>query len=297
MCKREPGEPLGTRAVVRAGRCVRSPPVALRRVVPDRALARLARRAESVGGGSVRHLVASVASAYAAPIPAGADPEPIVRALAAWCGSDRVSLEAPPLPPPSFAPSPAPALSSRPGVPPGVPPADGSGVAFVDLEWGFAEHEALPPIEVSCGVSRGWWWHGTAVFGVIVGQNERARGIAPRARARFASPWAADGRYEVAAAITVAAASLEPGDVLLLEVQGRSHGGAAPAEVDPVVRDVIALARLAGVLTVEAAGNGGQSLDGTPVGAAGALVVGAIDPDTGSRHPRSGWGDAVTACG
>lgn len=143
-------------------------------------------------------------------------------------------------------------------------------VGLVDLEQGWIPHEDLEPPNVDLneifgnnrdgeGLYRGH--HGTAVLGQIVGaDNDRGvLGIASAARVRVVSHYNQDERKSrnVANAIRQAIPKMEPGDVLLLEVQ-RSY---LPTEVDDADRDAIRLAVAHGIIVVEAAGNGNADLD------------------------------------
>lgn len=281
-------------------------PSEFRRIVPEDVLSKLEKQARACGADE-RHeralgsLVADLRSAHGTPIPDGADPLSFSQAIGKWESAREVWMEPhPALPPlgPQHARGRRVAAKHRARRTRG---ATGAKVSFVDVEWGWADHEALPAVRRVFGVSHGWYWHGNAVLGVIVGRNSRAPGIAPRARAMVASPWTAEGGYEVATALAVAYGHLRPGDVLLIELQtacGNATG--LPVEVDPVVADVIALARRAGILTIEAAGNGGWHLDevcvagrGPVVGASGALLVGAGRRNGTERQPESCWGTAV----
>lgn len=117
--------------------------------------------------------------------------------------------------------------------------------------------------------------------------------------------------------VPVASPLLQPGDVLLLEVQR----GLLPAEVDEANFDAIRLASARRVIVIEAAGNGGFDLDrwsdpGTGrtlrrgdggFRDSGAVFVGAARAglphdrasfsNYGSRLDCFGWGEAVTTCG
>jgi hypothetical protein len=183
--------------------------------------------------------------------------------------------------------------------------ADASTISFVDVEWGWAGHEALPPVERVFGVPHGWWWHGNAVLGVIVGRNTRAPGLAPGVRAMVASPWTIDGGYSPARALVASFARVRAGDVLLLELQTTRDGASGlPAVIEPGVADAIARGRRAGVLTIAAAGNGGHDLDalalpGPPLGRSGAILVGAAGRTASgawARLPESCHGAAVGFC-
>jgi hypothetical protein len=146
---------------------------------------------------------------------------------------------------------------------------DGSGVGFVDLEQGWTlNHEDLAAagITIISGVSQAYHGHGTAVLGEVVAvDNTRGGvGIAPAASARVVSQYRTSTSYSTAAAIISAADAMSPGDVLLLEAQTTAAGSSTtylPVEVEQAVFDAIRDAVDAGIVVVEAAGNGGNDLD------------------------------------
>ncbi len=147
---------------------------------------------------------------------------------------------------------------------------DGSAVGFVDLEQGWTlNHEDLAGagIGLISGVAQAYHGHGTAVLGEVVGvDNTRGVvGIAPQASARVVSQWRTSSTYSTAQAITSAAGAMSVGDVLLLEAQTNFGGfSLVPVEVEAAVFDAIRAAVDAGVVVVEAAGNGGNDLTATP---------------------------------
>lgn len=145
---------------------------------------------------------------------------------------------------------------------------DGRGARFVDLEQGWTlDHEDLAAagITIISGVSHAYHGHGTAVLGEVVAvDNMRGGvGIAPSASARVVSQFRTPTSYSTAAAIISATDAMSPGDVLLLEAQTISSGSSTylPVEVEPAVFDAIRDAVDAGIVVVEAAGNGGNDLD------------------------------------
>ena len=78
------------------------------------------------------------------------------------------------------------------------------------------------------------------------------------------------GSYDLADAINIAAGALAPGDVMLIEQQTAGANGGCDAtgqtgcvavEFVQAFYDAIVAATAAGVIVVEAAGNGGQDLD------------------------------------
>lgn len=146
------------------------------------------------------------------------------------------------------------------------PHGDGEGMQFVDLEQGWLrDHEDLPPYELLWGDNRdgsGYVGdHGAAVLGIVAGvdNDEGVIGMAPQASVRIASHWKTKGGgMHVADALAAAVAATPRPHVILLEVE-TDEG--LPVETDPAVRDLIRCAVAAGIVVVQAAGNGGKDLD------------------------------------
>ncbi|SDD10856.1 RCC1 domain-containing protein [Actinokineospora iranica] len=120
--------------------------------------------------------------------------------------------------------------------------------------------------------------HGTAVVGIVAAQEDNGLGVTgllPRAKLQLASSADAVG------AMTLARQNSQPGDVILAEVALAVVGGSQqyPWELNAAVYDQIVLATAAGVTVVEAAGNGGNSLD-DPADPRAALIMGR--PDSGA---------------
>jgi hypothetical protein len=221
----------------------------------------------------------------------------------------------------------------------GVRSADGSGVTIADLEysWNLA-HADLPtasrigpaPVDPFNNDN-----HGTAVLGVLAARNDTIGtvGIAPAANLRVVAANTAAG-YNLASAITTAAAALTPGDVLLIEQQivgpnytGNPAGtqvGLVPIEWQRAAYNAVITAIGNGITVVIAAGNGTQNLDDPiyntapgghrpfrPEGDSGSIIVGAGAANPGSATPRSrlsysnfgaaldlqGWGEQVWTTG
>jgi hypothetical protein len=212
------------------------------------------------------------------------------------------------------------------------PNGEGAGVGVVDLEQGwFLSHEDLAskaPTLIygdnrdGIGTYRGN--HGTAVLGEI-GADDNTRGVvgvAPSiASLRVTSHYdaATNTNLHVADAIVAAIPAMNPGDLLLLEVQRGADP--LPTETDDADFDAIRLAVALGVIVVEAAGNGNNDLDAYTNGAgdtilargsadfrdSGAVMVGAAESDDthdrawfsnyGSRVDCYAWGEDVVTCG
>ena len=149
-------------------------------------------------------------------------------------------------------------------------------VAFADLEQGWIDHVDIgsgPAFQVQNHLAFGSnrhgkgdyrGHHGTAVLGEVLGRHDDngvgIQGIARDARwVLLSSHYDEDGEVSgnVANAIRHLIPRMEPGDVLLLEVQ-RSY---LPTEVDPLDLDAIRLAVAHGIIVIEAAGNGNADLD------------------------------------
>ncbi|MEI9515020.1 S8 family peptidase [Agromyces sp. CCNWLW213] len=207
--------------------------------------------------------------------------------------------------------------------------ADGSGVGFVDLEQGWTlTHEDLAAagITIISGVSQAYHGHGTAVLGEVVAVDNAIGcvGIAPGATARVVSQFRTSTSYSTAAAIISATDAMSPGDVLLLEAQTTAAGSSTsylPVEVEQAVFDAIRDAVDAGIVVVEAAGNGGNDLDDWTDGEgrhllqvghddyrdSGAIMVGAATSaaphsrlgfsNHGSRIDCYAWGEGIDTTG
>jgi len=203
------------------------------------------------------------------------------------------------------------------------PGARGAGVRIIDVEGAWLwEHEDLPAPFVDLGLHIDellWRNHGTAVMGEMLGLDNGSgvTGIVPDALGGSSSI----GDQSVAGALLAAAAELEAGDLVLIELHapgpnavGTGQYGYVPMEFWPDNFDAIRALTDLGIIVVEAAGNGQQDLDlpvyqglfDRQVRDSGAIMVGAtsgssLDPawftNHGTRVDLSGWGMNVATCG
>jgi hypothetical protein len=171
--------------------------------------------------------------------------------------------------------------------------AKGAGVTICDIEGNWnRSHEDLPGGIAHLGGTFindvEWRNHGTAVLGEMVSlpDGKGAVGISHEATAMVHSA-VVNGVFNTAAAITNAAAALQAGDVILIELQ-------APGPNDKYVAmqywsdtfSAIVAATAKGITVVEAAGNGDENFelavfDDTGLQKdSGAIVVGAGIPPT-----------------
>jgi hypothetical protein len=283
---------------------------------------------------------------YVIDLPAGADAAVIADHLNAL---DEVEFAEPaplPTPPPVDIPPPTPDLTPDQGylqsAPAGIgaldaaiffPGSDGQSSTIVDVEYNWVlDHEDLE-LPSSANIDSATLVdpfpsdqanHGTAVLGIIGGGDNGygVIGIASRSTIEVAPALTLEFGYNVARAITNAAAVIGPGDVILIEQQagvcggtcGASQIGCGPVEWRQADFDAIAAATAIGIVVVEAAGNGNVNLDAAAcegrfdrlVRDSGAIVVGAGGSSTrarlsfssfGSRVDVQGWGDNVTSTG
>lgn len=205
-----------------------------------------------------------------------------------------------------------------------MPGGDGAGLQICDCEYGFnTTHEDLPGVVVVSnrdGSLASFADHGTAVIGELVAnQNaEGVTGISHGANMLFASE---SGGHRTDC-INDAIATLNPGDVLVLEMQTGSPY--RPAESDPDIHAAVTTAVGFGIVVVAAAGNGSANLNtltnqlgnhiwdpaSPDYDDSGAIIVGAggstsnANPhsrlnfsDYGDRVTCQGWGEDVVTTG
>ncbi len=203
------------------------------------------------------------------------------------------------------------------------PGARGGTVRIIDVEGAWLwSHEDLPTPFVELGEpidNLSWRNHGTAVMGEMVGQDNAygVTGIVPDAQGGNSSI----GNQSVAGALLAAAAELDAGDLVLIELHapgpnatGEGQFGYVPMEFWPDNFDAIRALTDLGIIVIEAAGNGQQDLDlpvyqgffDREVRDSGAIMIGAtagssLDPawftNFGERVDLSGWGLNVATCG
>jgi serine protease len=280
---------------------------------------------------------------YRVTAPAGADPTAVIAALNALTVVEAASSEPRPAAPPV-----TPDFTAQQGY--RSPATDGINANFAatlaggkgqniiiaDIEYSWnVDHEDLskaraPGAVIDNGTPEDPFAdnnHGTAVLGEIIADENSfgVTGIVSGAEVRLVNANTTTG-YALANAINLAQAALTAGDVILIEQQttGPNGGcdsisqvGCAPVEWVQAFYDAIVLATSAGIIVVEAAGNGSQDLDsaayvpmtGRPD--SGAIIVGAGNApgcttpargrldfsNFGARVDLQGWGQCVTTTG
>jgi hypothetical protein len=205
------------------------------------------------------------------------------------------------------------------------PGGDGSGIQVCDCEYGCnLSHEDLPGATVVSNLDGDltqYADHGTAVLGVMAGVDNGlgVTGVCPGASFLFGS----ESGWHRTDCIGDAIASLQPGDVLLLEMQA-GIPPYKPVEYDPDIHAAIVTAVASGIVVVEAAANGGVDLGTTSNGAgkyiwdpahadhddSGAIFVGGgASSNHAAPHSRletsnyglrvdcQGWGEDVLTAG
>ncbi|MCA8953522.1 MAG: S8 family serine peptidase [Planctomycetes bacterium] len=263
----------------------------------------------------------------------GAETRELVAALNALADVELAYPRELPTPPPGDIPPTTPDFTSSQGYR-GLPPTGidgdavayttggmGSGVRVLDIEWGWDfGHEDIDALVASALVgppiaNPGYNNHGDAVMGIIGADNDiyGVSGFNPDSPMNVATDYPASG-YSVANAIAVGLPVLTAGDVMVLEAQTSTPLGLGPTEWIQADFDAILIATGLGVVTVEAAGNGGVNLDSGSLGGlfnlnvrdSGAIIVGASNGSAlarasfscyGSRIDANGWGYNVASTG
>lgn len=206
----------------------------------------------------------------------------------------------------------------------------GEGVRIVDIEAGWnLEHEDLPPVSFGYGINFGVFdgAHGTAVLGEIGAQENGygANGIVPASSIGWSSitnidllmPWRTYF-YSVASALLSAGHFLDEGDIALIEQHFPTVGagtepspcnqpqfGYVAVETIPFEHAAITLMTAAGIVVVEAAGNGQVMVTPASTVDSGAIVVGASNNDLtpacftnfGPRVNLHAWGKSIGTLG
>jgi len=313
--------------------------------LPPRRLRRLFAPAESEldarrerGQRRSRRVLADLNLYYELEVPAALDAAALCDALNALPAVELALPARLPLPPPVDLPPATPYFvwdqGYRAAAPQGIDAdgvasiagARGAGIALVDVEYQWVlDHEdlELPPAAnidaatLSDPFPEDEGSHGTAALGMLGGRSNSygVTGLATDSALFVAPANTVQHGYDVGRAVNLAAALLDPGDVILLEQQTWVCGGPlGPVEWYPPWFDAIADATAQGIVVVEAGGNGGQDLDDPSCGDwfdrsvrdSGAILVGAGDPSTharlgfssyGSRMDVQGWGQWVTTTG
>ncbi|MED2985435.1 S8 family serine peptidase [Bacillus thuringiensis] len=206
---------------------------------------------------------------------------------------------------------------------------DGTGQSVIDLERGWTlNHEDL--IHLKAQILHGQIrnksrHHGTGVLGQIAACDNQIGciGIVPNLKSVNVVSYYGFDRDEYpiseADAILAAIPHLEPGNVLILEVQAPIDDKILPIEIKPPVFDAIRLAIQHGIVVIEAAGNGYLNLDQYEIHGkkifnrsspdfrdSGAIMVGAATAGVphkrkdfsnhGSRIDCYAWGEKVVTC-
>lgn len=205
----------------------------------------------------------------------------------------------------------------------------GEDVTFVDVEGAWVEtHEDMPELFYQNGIEKttsNWINHGTAVV-ALIGAPANGFGIEGIAANALIGTESFDPG--IAIAITNAALAVGNGGVILLEMQISGPTSLVcqsyytedncdkyiPVEHQQSVFDAIQTATANGVIVVEAAGNGGISLEDPALNGlfdrsnrdSGAIIVGAghsgqrtpmVYSDAGERVDVHAWGQNVMTAG
>jgi serine protease len=221
-----------------------------------------------------------------------------------------------------------------------IPGGTGGNVRIVDIEYSWNQnHEDLDSasgagVLIPNGTPSDPFSsnnHGTAVLGELIATNDAigVTGIAHNAAVGLVNANNTEDGYDLADSIDTAAAALTAGDVILIEQQtaganggcnSTTQNGCVAVEWVQAFYDSIVNATAAGIVVVEAAGNGNEDLGDTgdygnpfPDGRAdsGAIIVGAGGtPDCtnpargrlsfstfGPRVNLQGWGECVVTTG
>lgn len=201
----------------------------------------------------------------------------------------------------------------------------GEGIRVRDVEYGVnVDHEVLndknvsitPNLEYDYDVIIERSDHGTAVFGIVMGDSAKygCTGMAHGAAEMVLFPEIQVDGWNRVLAVQKSIESSSEGDVILFEMQIWGYNDQyVPAEYDAIIWDLTKAAADAGIIIVAAAGNGAENLDDPFYaeymnrGNSGAIIVGAGEPNVshrptyfttyGSRVDVQGWGWDVFSSG
>ena len=195
----------------------------------------------------------------------------------------------------------------------------GQGIKAADVEWGFDyNHEDLKSenfIEQIEGGVHDSDSHGTAVAGILIGKDNGfgILGAVHKLEKLYGvSHYGTDLVYQPEQAILEAVSKLDVGDVLILEMQGLLGDDFMPIDIYQSIWDIIKTATDAGIIVVEAAGNGGVNLNNSEYddfrnrGDNGVIRVGAGTrkgrnklwfSNYGSMVDVQAWGEKVVTTG
>lgn len=192
----------------------------------------------------------------------------------------------------------------------GIRPGEGVGVAVLERVWdgnkkkGLITKQVLPnqqnyqSLEAVNPTAFNYWDDNThAAQSLAALEAEACQGIVPGATVEpVSSLWRDAGERwvtNIANGILNAALHLRPGDILLLEQQGRDDETIVPVETDPAIWQAIRIATDMGIIVIEPAGNGQGEISLTN-GDSGAIIVGcSVANHEHRRADASNWGDVV----
>ncbi len=183
----------------------------------------------------------------------------------------------------------------------------GDGIKIIDIESGWNLNHKDIDDNVDHYGTVGESDHGTAVMGIMVGEENGwgITGIVPNAKAYAVQGTAND----ISSALSTAIAKLTAGDVLLIEVQVEiNYNGSnyfVPAEYYDYNRQKIKEAINKGITVIEVAGNSNFNLDlldefttdENSYYFTGAIIVGASNASHTARWDHSNYGSRVDAHG
>jgi serine protease len=258
---------------------------------------------------------------YVIDIPPGVDLLALASDLREWRLVETAYVSGLPGPPPapSYLDAAPDGIGARPFGAAVLPGNLGAGVKVVDIEQGWQlVHPDLPTsantllFGINVPTYRN---HGLAVLSVLAARSNTtgAVGIAPDATIQVVSEWGPDGKHDTARALAWVLPLLSVGDVVLLETQyyqlfkNSNSPPPQPVEMQLAVYTAIRLATAAGIIVIEAAGNGGTDMANlqdergkfvlNPNSAdrrdSRAIVVGACDQTTRAHRATSNFGARV----